>query len=66
LFTAAHFLRFRGAEVALTALMPVAGQRKFKGIIKDVVEDTITIEIDGEQVEIAHGNIAKARLVPQI
>lgn len=66
LFTVEHFSRFRGEEVALTALMPVDGRRKFKGIIKNVVEDAITIELDGEQVEIAHGNIAKARLVPQI
>ncbi|MGA9342009.1 MAG: ribosome maturation factor RimP [Rhodanobacteraceae bacterium] len=64
LFTPTHFARQLGAEVKLELASPVAGRRRFRGAIRSVDGDTITIEQDGEAVELAHANIAHARLAP--
>ena len=64
LFTPAHFSRFVGELVKITLLEPNEGRRKFTGAILRVQDDTITIEQDGTEVSLQHGNIAKARLVP--
>lgn len=65
LFTAAHFERFIGEQVSLTAGVPVDGRRKFKAVIKNVDGDRITLLQDDQDVEIEHSNVVKARLVPQ-
>jgi ribosome maturation factor RimP len=65
LFCAAQFERFIGSQVKLTAALPIDGQRKFKGTIKIVDGELITLTQDGQDVEIEHSNIVKARLVPQ-
>jgi len=65
LFSAAHFERFIGNQVKLTAALAINGQRKFMGTIKNVNGELIILEQDGHDVEIEHSNIVKARLVPQ-
>lgn len=64
LFTPAQFLRFAGNVAKVNTSLPLEGRRRFQGPIKAVDGDRITIEQDGKLVEIAHSNIAKARLVP--
>ena len=64
LFTPAQFERFAGEVVQISLFAPLAGRRKFKGHILAVQGGNIVIEQDGVEVILEHGNIAKARLVP--
>ncbi|NCT68004.1 MAG: ribosome maturation factor RimP [Rhodanobacteraceae bacterium] len=64
LFTPEHFARYLGEVAKIGVNLPIDGRRRFQGAIRAVEGDRITIEQDGTPVEIAHANIAKARLVP--
>ncbi len=64
LFTLEHFARFLGEQAKITVNLPLDGRRRFQGAIRSVDGERITIDQDGTPVEIAHANIAKARLVP--
>jgi ribosome maturation factor RimP len=58
----ADFVRFQGRRVHLVAREPIAGRRKFQGRILRADEQGVTVEVDGSEVTVAHGNIAKANL----
>lgn len=69
LFTAAQFARFTGDEAKVTLKLPQDGRRRLQGRIVAVEGDTIRMEIEGVggqplAVDVAIGNIEKARLVP--
>jgi ribosome maturation factor RimP len=64
LFTLEQFERFCGEQVQISLYAPAAGRRKFKGRILGVSDAKVVIEQDGVEVTLEHGNIAKARLVP--
>ena len=64
LFSPEQFARFVGETVQLSLFAPREGRRKFKGRILGVEGAMVTIEQDGNEVTLEHGNIAKARLVP--
>jgi ribosome maturation factor RimP len=64
LFTPEQFSRFIGQEAKLNLTAPVAGRRRFHGSIRAVDGDSITIGVDGEEVVLQHGDIARARLAP--
>ena len=64
LFTPDQFRRFVGEAVKINVNLPLDGRRRFHGTIREIDGDRITIEQDGEAVEIVHANIAKARLAP--
>ena len=63
LFTPQQFQRYRGEEVSVRMRTPVDGRRKFKGILTDVVDDIIHIQVDGSDFELPHGDIEKANIV---
>ena len=64
LFSPEQFGRFAGEVVQIALFAPQEGRRKFRGRILGVEDDRVHIEQDGEEVTLEHGNIAKARLVP--
>lgn len=64
LYTPAHFARYIGGAAKIELNLPLNGRRRFQGPILAVEGDTIAVEQDEVRVEIAHGNIHKARLVP--
>ncbi|WP_072280938.1 ribosome maturation factor RimP [Rappaport israeli] len=68
LFTPEHFQRFTGELVKLNVRQPVERRRKFTGVIQSVdLEENkliLSLEKEGEMVELALDNIDKARLVP--
>jgi ribosome maturation factor RimP len=64
LFTPEHFARFVGETVVVTLVAPVAGRRRLQGPIRAVTGRDITLEVDGESLVIDHGDVQKARLVP--
>ena len=65
LFTPAQFERFKGSQARITLSAPVAERRKFKGQIRAVDDGQIVLDVDGQEVRVAHDNVVKANLVPE-
>jgi ribosome maturation factor RimP len=57
------FERFAGREVKLRTQTPIRDQRRFRGKLVRVVEQSIELEQDGEVLLIPHEEIAQANLV---
>ncbi len=66
MFTAEHYERFSGEEVALVLRMAVQNRRKWQGIIKAVDGEMITVTVEGKDEVFALSNIQKANLVPTL
>lgn len=64
MFTAEHYQRFTGEEVALVLRMAVQNRRKWQGIIKAVDGEMITVTVEGKDEVFALSNIQKANLAP--
>lgn len=64
LFTAAHFEQFLGSESNVRMRSPVDGRRKFKGVIKAVDGDTVTLAMEDKDVQLTVDDMEKANLVP--
>ena len=60
----ADFVRFSGEKVQIKLRMPLAGRKNFSGILGEVQEGILQLEVDGNWVAIELLNIDKARLVP--
>lgn len=65
LFRPRDFERFAGHEVRVRMRFPLEGQRRFKGRLLGLQDDTVVIEQDGEQVSLPYEQIEQARLVPE-
>ncbi|GAB2653305.1 ribosome maturation factor RimP [Arenimonas aestuarii] len=66
LFTPAQFARFIGEQAKVNLRLPVDGRRRFQARIERVDGDTIVLVFDGREMAVAHQNIEKARLVPDL
>lgn len=66
LFTPAQFARFIGEEAKVWLNLPVNNRKRLQGPIRAVEGDAITIEQDGVPLTVAHDNIQKAKLVPDL
>lgn len=69
LFTAAQFARFAGEQAKVTLKLPQDGRRRLQGRILGVEGDAVRLEVEGPggqllALEVAIGNVEKARLVP--
>ncbi|AZU49358.1 ribosome maturation protein RimP [Aeromonas hydrophila] len=64
LFKVAQFEKYVGQEAAVTLRMATNNRRKFKGVIKAVQGDMITLTVDGKDEVLAFTNIQKANIVP--
>lgn len=64
LFSAAHYEQFQGEMAQVVLNVPVAGKRKFTGIIRTVVDNIVTFGIGEESIEVDVATIKKANLVP--
>jgi ribosome maturation factor RimP len=60
----ADFIRFNGEKVQIKLRMPLSGRKNFSGILGEVHEGVLQLEVDGNWVPIELSNIDKARLVP--
>ena len=60
----ADFVRFKGEKVQIKLRMPLAGRKNFSGILGEVCQGILQLEVDGNWVSIELSNIDKARLVP--
>jgi len=59
------FQRFAGSLVKLKTVMPLEGQRNFKGRLLEASEETVVIETDDEEISLPMTAIDKARIVPE-
>ena len=58
------FVRFAGEKVQLKLRMPMAGRKNFVGVIGEISDGILQLDVDGDQVAIELSNLDKARLVP--
>lgn len=60
-----HFEKFAGQVAKIQMLAPQAGRRKFQGVLRGLNNGHVVIETsDAGTVELALGQIERARLVP--
>lgn len=64
LFTREQYVQFTGQEAKVSLFAPQDGRRKYKGVILAMENDTLKLDVDGEEIDLVFDNIAKARLVP--
>ncbi len=60
------FARFIGERVQVKVRLPLNGRRRFAGKLRNVAQEGIELDVDGELVSIAFTDVDKARLVPNI
>ncbi|HEX4241202.1 MAG TPA: ribosome maturation factor RimP [Steroidobacteraceae bacterium] len=63
--TREHFERFVGERIFVELKLPIEGRRRFAGVLKSVVDDTIVVEVDGKPHSLPLERIQKARLRPE-
>lgn len=63
LFTIEHFALVVGETVNVRLNVPQDGRRNFKGLLKNVEDDMINIEVDNQIFTLFIDNVAKANLV---
>lgn len=64
LVTEEHFLKFRGQEARVQLRQPLAGSKNFRGLIVDIIDGDLRLEVEGDVVVIPLPAIRRARLVP--
>lgn len=65
LFTPEHYQRFNGHPIKIKLSVPMDGRRNFKGLIKAVSEEKVTLELEDGQVDLPFAGIEKANLIPE-
>jgi ribosome maturation factor RimP len=58
------FVRFKGQKVQLKLRIPLNGRKNFVGVLGDIQDDVLQLDVDGIMVSIVLSNLDKARLVP--
>lgn len=57
------FVRFAGFAAKLESEPPIAGRRRFHGVVKGFEDDAVLIEQEGELVRVPFASVKKAKLV---
>jgi len=65
LFTPVQYQNYCGDTIDVVLLVDIDGRKKFKGILNEVHEDQIVIDVDGNKIRLPFSHIAKAKLVPE-
>jgi ribosome maturation factor RimP len=60
----ADFVRFSGQKAQIKVRVPMEGRKNFVGIISELKDGMLQLDLDGSLVTIELSNIDKARLVP--
>lgn len=61
-----QFNRFAGQKAKVQLHIAIDRRRKFVGEIVSADDEFVRFTVDGEELEVPHDQIARARLVPQI
>src|SRR6187455_1854520 len=60
----ADFIRFAGESAKLRLRVALEGQRNFVGILREVNDGVLKLEVDGKMLDLELNNLEKARLIP--
>ena len=60
------FIRFTGEEVKLKLRFSLKGRRNFVGILHEIQDEILKLDVDGEIFNIELNNLEKVRLVPKL
>lgn len=63
---ASDFVRFSGESVTLRLRVPLQGRRNFVGVLREVNDGILKLEMDGKTLDLELSNLEKARLVPKL
>ena len=63
---ASDFIRFAGESAKLKLRVALQGQRNFVGILREVNDGVLKLEVDGKMLDLELDNLEKARLVPKL
>jgi ribosome maturation factor RimP len=61
-----HFARFCGETVRVEMKTAIGNRKRFGGRLLNVVQDEITVDVDGKPVHLPLADIHKARLAPEL
>jgi|SRR5579884_1560946 len=61
--TPAHYRQYLGAPVSLKTTEAIDGSRRFEGVLKEVADAGVTLDIGGRSVDFAYAQIQKAHTV---
>ncbi|MHB8470230.1 MAG: ribosome maturation factor RimP [Gaiellaceae bacterium] len=61
--TRRHFAEVVGRTVSLRTAEKVAGRAKFKGELQDAGADTLTVRVDGDDIDIPYESIVRGNLI---
>jgi ribosome maturation factor RimP len=62
---AADFVRFAGQLAQLRLRVPQEGKRTVTGVLRELRDGVLGVEVEGKLVSVALDNLEKARLVPK-
>jgi len=62
---ATDFVRFAGQVAQLRLRVPMEGRRTLTGVLRELHDEILGIEVEGKLVQVALDNLEKARLVPK-
>ena len=60
------FARFAGRKASVRLKLPIDGRRRYEGTLRGVEAETVLLDVEGERVRLAFGDIERARLVPEV
>jgi len=60
------FIRFAGELVKLKLRVAIQGQRNFVGILREVNDEVLKLEVNGKMLALELSNLEKVRLVPKL
>jgi ribosome maturation factor RimP len=60
------FIRFAGARVQIKLRIALAGRKNYAGVLRDVKDGVLQLEVDGALLTLNIADIDKARLIPNI
>ncbi len=64
LFSEAHFERYLTHKVKIVMAIPQLGRKRFTGVLRNISDGMVEIEVDNEIYDLPFAEIASARLVP--
>lgn len=62
-FSTAQMREYVGEKVEVRTRIPLGDRKKFRGILKEVREDSVTVEAEGKAFDLRWDDVKKARLV---
>ncbi|MCE5182894.1 MAG: ribosome maturation factor RimP [Betaproteobacteria bacterium] len=62
----ADFVRFNGESAQIKLRIPLAGRKNYAGVLRDVKDGVLQLEVDGALLSLNIADMDKARLIPKI